>query len=365
MRRRRTASKNMELGRTLKYIQIIPFIFGVIGSLLIIKIMLRPAFRKMPRHLTCIALATIDLLFLIYSLFTDLFEIVTGASPVVTSGIILCKVHLPLLGFFNHLDAWLLITLTLDRLLAVARPLQVNQIVTTFRTKMLLIVLIVFFFSWDAENIVRLNLFKTEVPGTNQTYVLCQSTGYYGGIPPQLFKMKDVIGVLLRGVVPISLIVPANVIIVIKIFRQKRARATMTGSMSQNNNEISKTIWMVVSASVAYVILVTPITVYVSTVIIVRQDLNFHTDPMYLVLQMINRINPSLNGYLYFMCSSLFKAEVKKWLSSARANSDTFTSPSRTSNVLGTQVSVCLSTAQQLALQPTDNSKALQPTAGT
>ncbi len=111
----------MELRRIVKCIQIAPFILGIIGSILIIIIMLRPAFRKMPRRLICIGLAIVDLLFLINVLIGDLIEIINGVNPLVMN-IILCKIYLPLLLYFSHLSAWFITALTLDRLVAIARP---------------------------------------------------------------------------------------------------------------------------------------------------------------------------------------------------------------------------------------------------
>ncbi len=305
----------MELRRTLKCIEIVPCIFCIFGSILIIKIMRRPIFRQMPRHLTCLALALIDLLFLIYVLLGNLIEIITSVNPAVMNSI-LCKIQIPLLLYFNHLDAWFITILTLDRLLAVLRPFQVKQIVTAFRTKILLIILTIFFFVWDAEVILRFEYFEGRTPGTNQTQSFCQQFARdQWGLPAQVFKNKDVIGALLRSFVPIAIIFLANIIIIVRILRQKQARSTMTTTAPQNNDETSKTIWMVVSASLAFVLLVTPLTVY-GSILLITEKFNSQADPIRLILEMINNINPAINCYLYFICGGLFKAEVKSWLAS-------------------------------------------------
>ena len=88
----------------------------------------------------------------------------------------------------------------------------------------------------------------------------------------------------------------------------------MTSGMSQNN-ETSKTIWMVVSASLAFVILVSPLAIY-GSIIVLTNKTTILTDPIVQILEVINRINPAINGYLYFMCGSLFRAEVKKLMAS-------------------------------------------------
>ncbi len=303
----------MELRIIIKFIQIVPFIFGVSGSLVIIRIMHCPVFRKMPRHLTCIALATTDLLLLMYTFCTDLFEMTTGVDPFV-GNMILCKIYIPILIYLTHMDSWLITILTFDRLLAVASPLRVNQIVTTFRTKILLVILIIFFFVYDFEMGGRFTFFEDGVLGSNLTGPVCQILTYKG-LSPNIFIIKDAIGVLCGAFIPIALIVPANIIIIIKVYQQKQARSAMTCAMAQNYHEMSKTLWMVIGASLAFICTVMPFSVY-GFILFIRNDIKVHPDVYGLLLEMINRLNPALNAYIYFMCGGLFKAEVKNWLAS-------------------------------------------------
>ncbi len=297
----------------IKYIQIVPFILGVSGSLLIIRIMCRPVFRKMPRHLTCTALATVDLLLLMYTFCADLFEMITGVIPVVRN-MVLCKLYVPLHVYLTHMDSWFITILTFDRLIAVVSPFRVNQIVTKFRTKILLSLILILFFVYDFEMSVRLTYFENGVPGSNLTEPICEIINYQG-LPQGIFMIKDAVGALSGGFVPIALIVPANVIIIIKVYRQKQARSAMTSAMAQNYNEMSKTLWMVITASLAFVLTVTPFTVY-GLVLSVTNTKGVPTDAYILFLEMINRLNPTMNAYIYFMCGGLFKAEVKNWLAS-------------------------------------------------
>ena len=307
----------MELRKTIKWIQIVPFIFGIIGSILIIKIMLRPTFHKMPRSLVCIALAMVNLLFLVYVLVTDLIDLIVGLHPVVMH-IISCKIHTPLLLYLNHLDAWFITTLTCERLLAIAAPFHVSQIITSFRTKMLLMVLIIVFFAWDVEMSIRFRLFEGEVPGTNITRPLCQVMfGYEGAM--KIVVAKDYLTILFRSFVPLAIVIPANLIIIIKLFRQKQARSNMTNTTPQNGDQTTKTTWMIVWASLAFVMTTTPVSVYLIYVYAVqdkvsRDRLTQGTDPIMPILGLIFRIGPGLNFYIYFLSGGLFKKEMKNWL---------------------------------------------------
>ncbi len=305
----------MKLRTTIKWIQIVPFIFGVIGSILIIKIMSRPTFRKMPRSLICIALAIVNLLFLVYVLITDLIDLITGLHPAVMH-IISCKIHTPLLLYFNHLDALFIMTLTCERLLAIVAPFRVSQIITSFRTKIFLMVLIIFFFAWDVEMSTRFRLFEAEVQGTNITRSFCQLMVSYEGAM-KIVIAKDYLAILFRSFVPLAIVIPANLIIIIKLFRQKQARSNMTNTTPQNGDQTMKTTWMIVWASLAFVMTTTPISVYLIYVVQdkVRLDrVTQATDPNIPILDLIFKIGPGLNFYIYFLSGGLFKKEMKNWL---------------------------------------------------
>ncbi len=215
------------------------------------------------------------------------------------------------------MDSWFITVLTFDRLLAVASPFRVNQIVTRFRTKTLLITLITFFFVYDVEMGVRATYFEDVIPGSNLTEPVCELVNYWG-LPPEIVIIKDAIGVVCGAFVPIALIVPTNIIIIIKVYRQKQARSAMTSTMAQNYNEMSKTLWMVIAASLTFALTVTPFSVY-GLILSVSNAKKIQTDVYMLFLEMINRLNPALNAYIYFMCGGLFKAEVKSWLASLYA----------------------------------------------
>ena len=275
--------------------------------------MFRPVFRKMPRHLTCIALATADFLLLLFTLCTDLLEIITGINPVLNN-MILCKLYIPVLLYLAQMDSWFITFLTFDRLLAVTVPFRVNQIVTTFRTKTLLIFVIILFFIYDVELIVRFTYFEHGIPGSNLTEPVCQLV-YYQDLPPQIFKIKDTFGVLTAAFIPILLIVPANIFIIIRVYRQKRRRSAMTSAMTQNYDETSKSLWMVIAASLAFALTVMPLFMY-GLIWTLTKTKQVPTNASFLFLEMLNRLNPALNAYIYFICGGLFKDEVKNWLAS-------------------------------------------------
>ncbi len=321
-----TKMTNMELRKTFKYAELVAHVFGILGSLLIIVIMVRPTFRKMPKSRVCLVLAVVNLIFLIYTFSTRLYEMVERVSPLVINAT-LCKLNLPIRAFLIHMDASLIIILSLERLLAVIKPFHVNIIVTFSRIKIIIAILTVLFLIFDGEVYFRTDLYYKRIPKLNTTIPICkfiEDRPVYG-IPFKVMLIKDKASVLLRSFIPIAILVPTNLIIIIKLFRQKQARANMRNPSSQNPDKTSKITRMIVSASIAFIITVTPISV--ANLIIPRRF--WDSDPLFVILGFVYRLNPVLNFYIYFLSGSLFRKELKLWLSSLKmcSNCPPSTSP--------------------------------------
>ena len=299
----------MDFRQKIQCIQIGTYVMGIIGSVMIIIIMLRPTFRSMPRSLVCIALAVVDLLFLIKVLVVATYSIVNDIQLTQSSQMV-CKFNGFLIYYFTHLDASFITILTLERLLAVARPYHVNQIITRFKITIIIGILVVIFLAWDGELIFRTDLKITRNPKTNKTTSFCGATHTYGQ-PSEIFMVKDTISMLLRSFIPIGIIVLANLVIIIKLFRQKQERSRMTTAPSQDHT--SKVTWMIVLASIAFVITVTPINVYKYLYL---NDKIKKSPEILSIFGLLYRINPVVNFYIYFIAGGLFKTEVKHFLAS-------------------------------------------------
>ena len=134
----------MELRKFFKLFQLPVYVLGIFGSIFIIIVMFRPTFRAMPRSMICMALAAVNLLFLLYSLSVGIYEIIEGIQPQVSHRF-LCKLHMPLSAFCIHMDAFLITILTIERFLAVVTPFKIKQIVTQAKVKILLTILTLVF----------------------------------------------------------------------------------------------------------------------------------------------------------------------------------------------------------------------------
>ena len=200
------------------------------------------------------------------------------------------------------------------------KPLHIKQIVTPFRIKTLIITLTLFFLVWNGEIAFRADLSNVTGP-QNMTTPVCQVIYDYG-LPPKIFVIKPVITTLfLRTLLPVAIILPSNIGIIVKLWKQKEARSAMVNTSTQNvgrgqcqgQGQASKTTWMIVSASLAFILMSTPLSVYLM-IRYSNRDKFKGTDTVLEILGLIYRLSPAVNFYCYFLSGGLFKQEVKKWL---------------------------------------------------
>ncbi len=304
----------MKVRNIFRLSQLPVYALGICGSIFIIIVMMRPTFRAMPRSLLCLGLASVNLLFLIYSICLGIYELFIGINPQVVS-MAVCKLNIPLSAFCIHMDAILITILTMERFLAVVTPFRIKQIVTNIKVKILLTVLTLFFLAWDAEMIFRMDLVDTQTnPVSNSTMHACTIVDKYYNLPQRMLQIKDQISVLMRSFIPIAIMIPANIAIIVTLNRQKQARSDMTNCSNQNNNQTSKTTWMIVSASIGFIITVSPVSIY--QMIVFRKKLDGQAGVIIAILATIFRINPVMNFFLYFFSGGLFKKEVRNLFAS-------------------------------------------------
>ncbi len=278
-------------------------ILGIFGAFLIIAIMRLPRFNSMPRGLLYLGLAIVDLIFCMFKMFTRIWILSFGKALGQESGIG-CQVDKFLTHFLVHMDAWLLIILTGERVVAIVRPLEVTTIVTRSKVKVVMILIVTFFLIWDGE----LSLSSGLVNGSNNlntTITLCKRVHFHN-LPPRVFSLVDMVGLLMGSFLPFSIIVVLNAILSIQLYRMKKAQADLVTSRNEAQNETHKITVMVMAASLGFVLMTSPVVIYL---MLGDRDKN---DPIAMILSLIYQMNPAANFYIYFLSGSLFRQEVKK-----------------------------------------------------
>ncbi len=288
-------------------VNIIINVLGIIGALIIITVMRQSEFRSKPRSLIYISLSVIDLLFCVFLLADKICFLVYGEALAII-GVIACQIDRFFTHFLVHMDAWLLIILTVERVVAIVKPLEVSTIVTRSKVKVTVIAMAIFFLTLDGELSASSGLANgpTHLQIQNKTMpLICTRVNHYN-ISPKIFSFMDIGGLLLGSFIPFLIIFILNVVLSAKLIKRKQARANLGATGSGIQNEAGKITRMVMVASFGFILMTAPIVIYL---ILGNHDKN---DPIHMILRLIFQMNPAANFYIYFLSGSLFRQEVKR-----------------------------------------------------
>ncbi len=282
------------------YSVLIISIFGVFGNIFCLTIMSRLPFSEMVHSIMCASLAFVDLVFMIFQLNISVIRIITGKhlahinSP-------LCKFGINFSFLCMHLDAWILVGLSLQRIVAVFRPLHAAQIITKFKIKLLLALTSIFFILFNGESSVRYD-FVTNRHG-NTSINTCEPVYFYG-LPRKVLVIKDQVSSLLASFIPLIIITMCNVALLIKLARQKQNQNEL--GVIRNDTEKIRTNRMIITVMAAFILLLSPTYIYVIVL-----NTNDYNDPVLRILSLGAILNPAINFYLYCLSASLFRNAVK------------------------------------------------------
>ncbi len=157
------------------------------------------------------------------------------------------------------------------------------------------ILVVIFFILWNLETIFRYDLV------TQYGFTDCLKVTDYG--LPELIKAKDSISEVLASFIPICIMVPANIAIFIKLSLRHQAQNEL-GIINQNEKELVQTTLMLITITVAFIVLVTPLSIY-----ILMFGFRFG-DPILDVFVCLEGVNAACNVALYFMMGTMFRSKV-------------------------------------------------------
>ena len=128
--------------------------FGLPGNILSILTILQTPLSKAARSSLCVVLSVADICFLISQIVRMGFFHITEINFVDFSTIT-CKLGDFCYAFFTHIDAFIIILMSLERLLAVYKPCAVKTLITSVKINWTIFGLILFFLILDGEVIIR------------------------------------------------------------------------------------------------------------------------------------------------------------------------------------------------------------------
>ncbi len=285
------------------YATIIVSIPGGIGNAICLSVMLKAPFKEMPHSIMCAALAFVDLAYLLLSFSVSLVLIMTGEPIGLINGF-LCKLSMSFLYLCTHLDAFIIVGLSLERVVAIFWALQAKQILTKRRIKLFLVIIFTFFILFDGETSVRYDLVEMERSGG---FMNDCAPAYFYGVPRKLLEMKDQMSFLLGSTIPLIIIITSNVAILIKL-AHRRKQQTQLG-VNNDTSDKTRTTKMLIAVMLAFILFVSPIQVYA---VAVGVNLN---DKVLRILAFLMVLNPAINFILYFLAAKMFREAVKDMFS--------------------------------------------------
>ena len=125
-------------------------LFGVPGNILCILTTRQKSFLKMSRTPLIITLSLVDILYLIIQ-YTRTVYTYTHKRSILHISNITCKFADFSYLFCVHMDAWMIVVMSIERLVAVYKPYTVKKIFTSLKIKCLVISFTVLFLLLDGE----------------------------------------------------------------------------------------------------------------------------------------------------------------------------------------------------------------------
>ena len=279
----------------LKYIEIVKILFylmGISGNVFCIIIWTKKRFLLMARSTTCLTLAAANLAYLTTHACNVLVEAVDGADIVARSNLS-CKFMFGLFAFCQHLDSWCIVTLTIERLFAIALPYKSKTYLTRRNLSISTAIIILLFLGFNCYLGVDIIMLVTLPNGKK---ICIPKKGWAGDLRS-----------LLIGQLPLLLIIPANAIIVGKVLYQKRKMKLINEKAKGDEKRALHITIMILSVTLTYIALILPFSAFMFCCSSDKNKL--------MILSILPTTNASINFYMYFLSSKIFRAEVRQQMS--------------------------------------------------
>jgi hypothetical protein len=278
---------------------------GTFGNILSLFILGQPVYRKTTTGFFMIALAICDLNMVTNCLMHHYLRRNFGA--VVVNGSF-CRSLLFILFSGPRLSNWVILLMTLDRMIAVIFPLRAPVLCTKFRAKVSLAVVTILNLCRSAPGFIWVSPIYLE----KYDYWTCDIS-----LERKYYRVYYLHNIIIDGWILFILLLAANLRISIAVARSSATRRKMLGGQGNKakSREVSLTAMLLVN-SIAFLLFTIPYHtdfIYWSYIFTgTRSYFEFHLRLMtWNVAYVITYINPTINFYIYCLSSSKFRNEVK------------------------------------------------------
>ena len=278
---------------------------GLFGNTTVIIIMARKHFRTTTTAVFVIALALSDTKFILLFPFTksftnDIFGL--DAKAITLTG---CKAFFCMFRSAKIFSSWVVVLICIERFIVVWFPLQAKRILTRQTAIILVVSAFCATYIFDAVWSYTTSIVKgTCIPN-------------YPTVEKKDFSMAFLIaGTVIYNVLPSIFLVSLTPLTIFKLMRHRAKRLKMTGSKSHRTDETYRITRMLLAVTIAYVILVTPISVAHSIAFFSGDNIFQSTNEDFIIFREIAQIGEQLNYvvnfFIYVMFNSTFRRNFLK-----------------------------------------------------
>ena len=282
-------------------IKIFFFIIGISGNIFCLIIWMKKRFLQMPRSTTCLTLAIVNQGFLLIqatnSIMLGSFSSDINLFRLDDSGVS-CRITLFFFGLFQHLDSWMIVTLTLERLVATTMVYTSKTYLTRRNLSICVAIIVLIFVVFDCYMSIEIVEFVILKSGRK----ICRvGAGWMRKLRTTLF-----------GLVPLIVMIPANMIIVGKVLYQRRKLKVANAKVKGEDKRALNVTKMVLSVTLTYIALTLPFSIYQTCC---NPSGKGQLSGNLAIMITLPTINASINFYMYFLSAKIFRNEVRHQIS--------------------------------------------------
>ena len=275
------------------YIKLFLFTAGCLGNLLSLCVWMTKDFRAMPRSVICSTLAVANTIYLTL-MFTNATMQHFFKEYLLSSSDITCRIKTTVLGLMQHTDSWNIVFLSVERLAAIFIPLHMKIIFDRRKALMYVALTTVIFLAFN----IYVDMNDVSVLSLPNGNTRCKT------IITVRFHIKR----FLIDLIPLLIIIPCNIVIVVKVISQYRKMKhciALTQQQITKKKSIKVSI-LTLSITLSFIIL------FVPNIVFFLCCRNLHTEPLTRsVFALLPMINASCNCYMYALASKDYRLRAK------------------------------------------------------
>ena len=298
--------------RTAKYIRLVAgmpiVLLGTLGNLLTIIVLCRKNMRKLPASIFLLALAVVDTMFLYLEIFHNWY---LGLTDIFlrNTNITLCQLMRFLQVTVQWTSAWIIVSVTFQRLIAVCIPFKVKRLNT--RTASCVSVITITTVSAIVSSHFFVTYHKAEYVRNNKTVINeCAKRD-----PNFVYNIWPWIDIMVGSILPFILLIVCNCIIISRVLSSNKQFAKkQREAQQQSNAKVTNMTVMLLTLSFSFLIFTLPVMVY----FLGRRYWNTDGDPhtkqklrlFYTVASTLQGINHAVHFLLYSVSGTTFRKEL-------------------------------------------------------